>query len=123
MSNLPDFSSDPSFEVHLQALWDAYVTVGKEHGVITQKLVDIKNKTNKLEGYWRAPTFSDFKHVEAWFERVSAELAELLQEIVNRLRGSYDNYHNAELTNLGNLEGQHVEVRQVLLPYNPHQGK
>jgi hypothetical protein len=151
MPNSPYSGSDPSFEVQLQALWDAYVSVHKEHGVIMQKLDHIGRTAKGLSACWTSPIYADFEYVEGWFSRVAAELAELLQEIVNRLLVSYNNYHNAELTNLGNLEtesafagsgpghddgttmlrlapyvpGQEerVEVHEVLLPYIPGQQK
>jgi hypothetical protein len=52
---------------------------------------------------WNSPSFSTFDHMKTWFTAVSVRLNELLDDIVNRLRTSYENYHRAESANLSNL--------------------
>jgi Proteins of 100 residues with WXG len=108
-------SGDTNFAVDLQSLWDAYVSVGREHGYIEDQLSQIDRKMSSLSEDWNSPSFSTIDEMKTWFTKVSARLNDLLQEIVNRLDISYRNYHQAESANLSNLtnSGVHDKAPQV----------
>ena len=108
---MPD---DANFAVDLQSLWDAYLSVGREHRYITDQLSLIDHKMSSLSEDWNSPSFSTVDEMRAWFTKASARLNDLLREIVDRLHISYENYHQAESANLSNLttSGVHDKAPQ-----------
>jgi len=115
-------SGDTNFAVDLQSLWDAYMSVGREHGYITDQLRQIDLKMSLLSEDWNSPSFSTLDDMKTWFTTVSVRLNDLLREIVIRLGISYENYHQAESANSSNLttsgspKAKHV---YETVPHNP----
>jgi hypothetical protein len=107
-------SDDTNFAVDLQSLWDAYVSVGREHTYITDQMSQIDDTMSSLSEDWNSPSFSTLDEMRTWFTKVSARLSDLLHEIVTRLHISYDNYHQAESANVSNLttSGVHDKAPQ-----------
>lgn len=99
---MPDLS-DADFQVALQTLWAAYLSVKQESGSINDKMSDFSTAATTLSTDWSSPAWDSFDNVQKWFTRVSGELTGLLEEIVGRLYGSYENYRQAESANYQNV--------------------
>ncbi|TDD81478.1 hypothetical protein E1293_18605 [Actinomadura darangshiensis] len=91
------------FEVDLGALSAAISSVTAEQTNISGSLDEIRLKMNGLPESWNSPAYSSFDEVRAWFGTASTSVLDLLGDLIVRMQTSYDNYAEAEGTNVGNL--------------------
>src|SRR5215510_9621275 len=84
------------FEVALGALGDATRKVRSVSRDIQGDLGQIRTQFARLPGVWRSPSQSSSEPVMKWFDRASADLHALLEEMTRRMQVSYDTYVDAE---------------------------
>ncbi|GAA0370629.1 WXG100 family type VII secretion target [Actinoallomurus spadix] len=96
-------AGDTEFGIALQALSDAIATVQREHDGISKTLEQIKSKMSDLNLYWKGPAYDSLDPVETWYANATSQMMGLLQEIIDRMQKSYDNYHQAESVNAANV--------------------
>ena len=92
------------FEIDLGVLSAAITSVTGEKTNIGGSLDDIRLKTNGLSESWNSPAHGSFDEVRAWFDRASTDVLDLLGDLIVRMQTSYDNYSEAEGTNVHNLD-------------------
>jgi WXG100 family type VII secretion target len=93
----------PDFAVNLQALSDAIATVRREKDNISGTLQQIEMRMRNLNGYWHGPAHDSFDPVRKWYNNATADLMNILDEMINRMQASYNNYYQAEFQNLQNV--------------------
>ncbi|MFI6876252.1 WXG100 family type VII secretion target [Streptomyces sp. NPDC050400] len=93
------------FEVALGALGDATRKVRAVSRDIQGDLGQIRGQFARLPGVWRSPSESSSEPVMKWFDRASADLHALLEEMTRRMQVSYDTYVDAEKANFHNSGG------------------
>lgn len=91
------------FKADLGQLATAIGTVKEESEEIKLAMFLVRAKMFNLADVWKSPAHLSFEPVQERFTKVWAELSEILDETVNRMQTSYDNYLRAEDANLGNL--------------------
>ncbi|WP_394427739.1 WXG100 family type VII secretion target [Streptomyces sp. SGAir0957] len=95
------------WRAYLEDMQTAIHTVQREATTINAKMASIDTKMNDLATHWSSPAYLTFDEMKTWFHKSQHDLADLLDDILHRLRTSYQNYHDAEQANLGNLnDGQ-----------------
>lgn len=92
------------FRVDLRQMHQAIGSVTHESGLIEGYMNQISGQFSQVKAYWDTPSEMSFESVQQWFTRVQTDLHELLQEMIRRLQKAYDNYHQTELANTGNLQ-------------------
>lgn len=96
--------SEAEFTIYLQGLHDAIGTVTKEKNAIADALDGVRTNSSSLAAYWHSPAYASFADVDTWFKRASRDLISALEDIINRLQTSYDNYKRTETTNFQNVD-------------------
>jgi WXG100 family type VII secretion target len=95
--------------------WRAYLadmktvisTVEREATTIKTNMGSIDTKMDELATHWSSPAYLTFDEMKTWFHKSQHDLADLLDDILHRLHTSYQNYHDAEQANYGNIsDGQ-----------------
>ncbi|PSM42997.1 hypothetical protein C6Y14_12540 [Streptomyces dioscori] len=93
------------FEVALGRLGEATRKVRGISGNIEGDLEQIRSRFASLPDVWRSPAEASSEPVMRWFDRASADLHALLEEMVRRMQVSYDTYLDAEKANFHNSGG------------------
>ncbi|OLT29228.1 hypothetical protein BJF79_40950 [Actinomadura sp. CNU-125] len=91
------------FRIDLGTLRTAITGVTAEQTAISADLDEIGLKTKGLSSDWNSPAFGTFEEVRTWFDKASADVLDLLGDLIVRMETSYDNYAAAESGNVGNL--------------------
>lgn len=91
------------FGVDLQALSDAIATVQREKDNISGTLDQIDIRIRNLSAYWAGPAYDSVDPVTTWYDNARYDLMGILEEIIARMKKSYDNYHQAESQNAENV--------------------
>ncbi|MFI8850954.1 WXG100 family type VII secretion target [Streptomyces sp. NPDC053499] len=107
------------FHVDLQALSDATREVRYASTEIAGYMRSVGTLASQLQDHWQGPAHSSFDAVQMWFQRTERELHDLLDDIVRRMKVSYDNFHQAELVNLANMETRTQDLAHVPQPAQP----
>lgn len=95
------------WRAYLEDMKAAIDVVQREATTINGKMGQIDTKMNELGTHWSSPAYSSFDDIKTWFHKSQHDLADLLDDILLRLRTSYQNYHDAEKANFGNIsDGQ-----------------
>lgn len=90
------------FKVDLKQLHSAIGSVRREHSAISAAMSAVGSEFNAVKDSWGTPSTASYDDVQAWFVRASNDLENLLDDMSNRLQTAYDNYKQAEETNVGN---------------------
>ncbi|NSC22898.1 WXG100 family type VII secretion target [Streptomyces albus subsp. chlorinus] len=117
----PSDYSLAQFHVDLQALSDATTEVGHVSTEIAGYMRTIATLATQLHDHWDGPAYLSFDSVQQWFQRTEKQLHDLLDEIVRRMKISYDNFHQAELVNLANLQGSQQQLAGTPQPPRPRE--
>ena len=91
------------FFVDLDLLAQTMTDVRAEKDAINTSLAGVRTTANGLAGSWKSPAHGSYDEVQRWFDTTSADLMRLLDDILVRMRASYDNYKDAEGTNVQNM--------------------
>ncbi|MFF2524091.1 WXG100 family type VII secretion target [Streptomyces liangshanensis] len=91
------------FKVALGQLQAAVGSVNGEAGNIAGSMSSISGEFAKIGSAWQSPASMTLQEVQEWFARSSSDLHALLEDVGRRLQVAYDNYHQVETTNTGNL--------------------
>jgi uncharacterized protein YukE len=92
------------FKVDLKQLHNAIGSVRREHTAITDAMSAVGTEFGAVETAWGTPATTTFDDVQSWFVKVSKDLEDLLDDMVNRLQTAYNNYKHTEETNTQNLK-------------------
>lgn len=96
-------SEGGGFGIDLKALSDAIATVQRERDGIAETLDKIEYRAFQVAYYWQGPANETFDPVVSWYKKAAWDLLAILDEIILRLKKSYDNYRNAESQNAANM--------------------
>lgn len=91
------------FKVDLAQMRDAIGSVRRESDLIYGYMGQISAEFKGVKAAWVSPAELSFDDVQTWFTKASDDLHHLLEEMINRLQTSYDNYYATELANSQNL--------------------
>lgn len=94
------------FKVDLGELYNAIGIIKNEHDLISDLLDHISSEFEACRNDWDTPAAVTFDSVKTWLTTAATDLNALLDEMVTRMRTAYDNYKNAEETNISNLEAR-----------------
>ncbi|GEB54194.1 MULTISPECIES: WXG100 family type VII secretion target [Streptomyces] len=100
MAGNPDLEH---FLANLSALDEAIGVVQRESTSIKETMASIEAKMKEIGTDWSSPSFMTFDDMQKWFNTAQNDLSNVLEDILNRMRTSYWNYHNAEAANLSNI--------------------
>ncbi|MEW2452922.1 WXG100 family type VII secretion target, partial [Streptomyces albus] len=107
------------FRVDLKALSDATANVQSASAEIAGHMQTIGTLAAQLRDHWEGPAYLSQESVQQWFQRTEKQLHELLDDIVRRMKVSYDNFRAAELANFSTLQARTQEVANVPQPPRP----
>ncbi|MGX9227932.1 WXG100 family type VII secretion target [Streptomyces albus] len=109
------------FHVDLQALSDATTEVGHVSAEIEGYMRTIAALATQLHDHWDGPAYLSFGSVQQWFQHTEKQLHDLLDEIVRRMKISYDNFRQAEAANFANLQGPMQQLAGTPQPSRPRE--
>ncbi|KPC94373.1 hypothetical protein ADL27_14765 [Streptomyces sp. NRRL F-6602] len=117
----PSDYSLAQFHVDLQALSDATTEVGHVSTEIAGYMRTISALATQLHDHWDGPAYLSFGSVQQWFQHTEKQLHDLLDEIVRRMKISYDNFRQAEAANFANLLGSEQQLAGTPQPSRPRE--
>ncbi|MFF9555295.1 WXG100 family type VII secretion target [Streptomyces albus] len=117
--NAPSDYTLAQFRVDLKALSDATANVQSASAEIAGHMQTIGTLAAQLRDHWEGPAYLSQESVQQWFQRTEKQLHELLDDIVRRMKVSYDNFRAAELANFSTLQARTQEVANVPQPPRP----
>lgn len=91
------------FRVDLAQLAEAIRTVGNCSDDIYWYLDKIVETMGDVDSFWTGPAYVSFGEQAKWFAKTVSDLHDVLDEIVQRMWRSYNNFYNAEQAVLSNL--------------------
>ena len=91
------------FEVDLGQLSDAIGSVGAQRDAIRTAFEQIKSHFSDVGAMWFGPAGQSFRDFDSTLQTAAQDTLDVLDDIVNRLGTAYQNYSDAEATNVGNL--------------------
>ena len=103
MSDNTVYYGTPEFAVDLQAMSDAIGTVSTDRDGINSDITAIMTAFQTCESAWTSPagtTFADFKST---LSSSTQSLMNLLDDMITRMKTTYQNYEAAENSNVNNL--------------------
>jgi uncharacterized protein YukE len=104
LSDGTKYMTPEAWAVDLPELLNAIAAVRREKETISGILAQIKSKMEWDIGYsWTSPAHDSFEPIRRWFLNATTDLMDILDEMISRMKTSYDNYLQAEETSLKNL--------------------
>ncbi|WP_028933472.1 WXG100 family type VII secretion target [Pseudonocardia spinosispora] len=103
MTGLPDGMDFHGFEVALGEMSQAVTTVKQLSRQVGERMTRIGTLFDNIGDGWQSPSALSAKNVTDWFKKSSKDLNDLLDDANERLRTSYQNYHDIEQQNLNNI--------------------
>lgn len=91
------------FQVDLAALGDTIEKVRGKSVEIGVEMDAIKSVLDGVHDNWSGPAYETYDPVKTWFQQTQHDVRGLLDEIIRRMRASYDNYLQVERANLQNV--------------------
>ncbi|MFL6117906.1 MAG: WXG100 family type VII secretion target [Catenulispora sp.] len=95
------------FKVDLQELLDASVSIQAEASAIKANVARLATCFRLVENNFQSPAGQSCAELQKTFNRATENLSSLLEEMVRRMRHSYENYKRSEETNAQNLNTGH----------------
>ncbi|MEV5753964.1 WXG100 family type VII secretion target [Actinoallomurus sp. NPDC052308] len=110
------YMTPQAWRVDLPELLNAIATIKREKDNIstTLDLIDSKIRPEKLSAFWRGPAKNTFDPVRDWYKDASSDLMDILDEMIDRMQKSYDNYYQAESQNLQNMTPSGRQSQKVV---------
>ena len=91
------------FAVDLPALLNATNQISGYRDEINGSLRAVETSFTNISFYWRGPAGTDAQHLFDSFKTVTGNFMNLLNDAIDRMNTAYNNYLDAETTNVSNL--------------------
>lgn len=92
------------FQVDMHDFATAIATVTRCRNAIEDDFGKIKSLFNDVYDHWQSPSGDTFDSVQTALTNATDQLMSVLNDIVNRMNVTYQNYEQMETVNAGNLQ-------------------
>lgn len=98
--------SAKEFKVLLSELNEQTGVIDGQRKNIQGVLDDIRGAFTEVEAHWNSPAGESFRDIAVEFNKDAEDLNDFLQDIVNRMRHTYNQYHTTESTAVRAVDAQ-----------------